>query len=104
MSGQDVRRVSIVGLCSSGFSSPCVGLVEQISEFIVRHECNIEDSKMAVFCGEFALIVLASGSPAGDRALWVNPRIVRTGGGTPPTTVPPATSTPVGPCEPSECL
>ena len=34
-----------------------VGLVEKISEFIARHSSNIEDSKMAVFCGEFALII-----------------------------------------------
>lgn len=39
-----------------------IGLVERISEFIVQRGCNIEDSKMAVFCGEFALIVLISGS------------------------------------------
>ena len=38
-----------------------VGLVEKISQFIARHGCNIEDSKMAVFCGEFAVIVLISG-------------------------------------------
>lgn len=38
-----------------------VGLVEKISAFIARHGCNIEDSKMAVFCGEFALIILTSG-------------------------------------------
>ncbi len=38
-----------------------IGLVEKISEFIVQHRCNIEDSKMAVFCGEFALIVQISG-------------------------------------------
>jgi glycine cleavage system transcriptional repressor len=38
-----------------------VGLVEKISEFISRHGCNIEDSKMAVFCGEFAVIILISG-------------------------------------------
>jgi glycine cleavage system transcriptional repressor len=38
-----------------------VGLVEKISEFISRHNCNIEDSKMAVFCGEFAVIALISG-------------------------------------------
>jgi glycine cleavage system transcriptional repressor len=38
-----------------------VGLVEKISEFIARCGCNIEDSKMAVFCGEFALIVLIAG-------------------------------------------
>lgn len=39
-----------------------VGLVEMISEFVFKHGCNIEDSKMAVFCGEFALILLISGS------------------------------------------
>jgi glycine cleavage system transcriptional repressor len=38
-----------------------VGLVEKISAFIARHSSNIEDSKMAVFCGEFALIILISG-------------------------------------------
>ena len=38
-----------------------VGLVEAISQFISRNGCNIEDSKMAVFCGEFATIVLLSG-------------------------------------------
>ncbi|MSP40101.1 MAG: glycine cleavage system protein R [Deltaproteobacteria bacterium] len=39
-----------------------IGLVEKISQFIARHGCNIEDSKMAVFCGEFAVIVLISGA------------------------------------------
>jgi glycine cleavage system transcriptional repressor len=38
-----------------------IGLVEKISQFIARHRCNIDDSKMAVFCGEFAVIVLISG-------------------------------------------
>jgi glycine cleavage system transcriptional repressor len=42
-----------------------VGLVEKISEFISLHGCNIEDSKMAVFCGEFAVIVLISGTGGG---------------------------------------
>jgi glycine cleavage system transcriptional repressor len=42
-----------------------VGLVERISEFIARHGCNIEDSKMAVFCGEFAVIILITGA-SGD--------------------------------------
>jgi glycine cleavage system transcriptional repressor len=41
-----------------------VGLVAKISEFISRHGCNIEDSKMAVFYGEFAVIVLISGERA----------------------------------------
>ncbi|MBM3801548.1 MAG: hypothetical protein FJW26_04455 [Acidimicrobiia bacterium] len=39
-----------------------VGLVEKISQFIAQHGGNIEDSKMAVFCGEFALILLVSGN------------------------------------------
>ena len=39
-----------------------VGLVEKLSAFIVRHGCNIEDSKMAVFCGEFAVIILITGA------------------------------------------
>lgn len=38
-----------------------VGLVEKISQFIMLRKCNIEDSKMAVFQGEFALILLLSG-------------------------------------------
>src|SRR5947207_11573412 len=38
-----------------------VGLIEKVSQFIARHGCNIEDSKMAVFCAEFALILLISG-------------------------------------------
>ncbi len=40
-----------------------IGLIEKISEFIVQRNCNIEDSKMAVFCGEFALILLISANP-----------------------------------------
>ncbi|PYS36212.1 MAG: hypothetical protein DMG14_25165 [Acidobacteria bacterium] len=41
-----------------------MGLVEKLSAFISRRGCNIEDSKMAVFCGEFAVIVLISGESA----------------------------------------
>jgi glycine cleavage system transcriptional repressor len=41
-----------------------VGLIEKISAFTARRGCNIEDSKMAVFCGEFAVIVLVSGGKA----------------------------------------
>jgi glycine cleavage system transcriptional repressor len=40
-----------------------VGLVEKLSQFISGHGCNIEDSKMAVFCGEFAVILLITGEP-----------------------------------------
>ncbi|HEY2987459.1 MAG TPA: ACT domain-containing protein [Candidatus Binatia bacterium] len=41
-----------------------VGLVEKISAFITRLGGNIEDSKMAVFCGEFAVIILITGESA----------------------------------------
>jgi glycine cleavage system transcriptional repressor len=41
-----------------------VGLVEKLAECIARYECNIEDSKMATFCGEFAIIMLISGDRA----------------------------------------
>lgn len=39
-----------------------VGLVERISGFIQNRDANIEDSRMAVFCGEFAIIMLVTGS------------------------------------------
>src|SRR2546421_10824322 len=42
-----------------------VGLVQNISKFITGQGCNIEDSKMAVFAGEFAIIVLISGDAEG---------------------------------------
>lgn len=42
-----------------------VGLVEKISEFISQRSCNIEDSKMAAFYGEFAIILLITGD-SGD--------------------------------------
>jgi glycine cleavage system transcriptional repressor len=51
-----------------------VGLVEKISKFISACGCNIEDSKMAVFCGEFAVIILISG---GETALGKVSRDIR---------------------------
>lgn len=39
-----------------------VGLVRKISEFIAQRGGNIEDSRMAVLAGEFALIVLIAGT------------------------------------------
>ena len=46
-----------------------VGLVEKLSKFISRHHCNIDDSKMAVFCGEFAIIILISGESHSLRSI-----------------------------------
>jgi glycine cleavage system transcriptional repressor len=37
------------------------GLVDEISEFLAARKINIEDSRMAVLGGEFAVILLASG-------------------------------------------
>ena len=41
-----------------------VGLVETITQFLLKEGCNIEDSKMAVFAGEFTIILLVSGEEA----------------------------------------
>ncbi len=48
-------------LIISAIGTDQVGLVQKLSEFIREYRCNIEDSKMAVFCGEFAIIMLISG-------------------------------------------
>jgi glycine cleavage system transcriptional repressor len=40
------------------------GLVKRVAELIHSCDCNIEDSRMAILAGEFALILLFSGEPA----------------------------------------
>ena len=40
------------------------GIVDEVSAFILAHECNVEDSRMAVLGGDFALIILVSGPEA----------------------------------------
>ncbi len=37
------------------------GIVDEVSAFIFAHQCNVEDSRMAVLGGDFALIMLVSG-------------------------------------------
>ena len=37
------------------------GIVDAISKLIFDHGCNLEDSRMAILGGEFAIIVLAAG-------------------------------------------
>lgn len=39
------------------------GIVDRISGAIFQHGCNLEDSRMAILGGEFALIVLVAGPP-----------------------------------------
>jgi glycine cleavage system transcriptional repressor len=39
------------------------GIVDELSDIIYTHELNIEDSRMTVLGGEFAILLLVSGSP-----------------------------------------
>jgi glycine cleavage system transcriptional repressor len=41
------------------------GLVDAVSRFILDCGCNIEDSRMAVLGGEFAMLILVTGKAAG---------------------------------------
>lgn len=38
------------------------GLVEDIAALIHQHGCNLEDSRMAILAGEFAIVLLFSGT------------------------------------------
>lgn len=37
------------------------GIVDEVTEFLLKHDCNLEDSRMAILGGEFALVVLVAG-------------------------------------------
>lgn len=39
------------------------GIVDRLAHAAARHGCNIEDSRMTVLGGEFAVLMLMSGSP-----------------------------------------
>jgi len=41
-----------------------IGIVDDISAAILARECNIEESRMALLGGDFAALILFSGSPA----------------------------------------
>jgi glycine cleavage system transcriptional repressor len=71
-----------------------VGLVQQIAEFISQHGCNIEDSKMAVFCGEFAVIVLISGESGNLMKIGRDYRTIETQTGLTISIKTPSTRTP----------
>jgi glycine cleavage system transcriptional repressor len=49
-------------LQASGPDRP--GLVDSISKFILQCGCNIEDSRMAILGGEFAMLILVTGQDA----------------------------------------
>ena len=45
------------------------GLVSAITEFLYDRDANIEDSRMAILGGEFAIVMLASGKPGVEAAV-----------------------------------
>ena len=53
-----MREYRILSAC--GPDGP--GIVRQVSEFLYSHACNMEDSRMAVLGGQFAFMMLFSGS------------------------------------------
>lgn len=77
----------------------------------LSYSVNLDLSSLAGQDVKFILVISAYGSPAGDRALWVNPVVSRAGGtvitvtpsptvtGTPPTVTPTTSATPI----PSAC-
>lgn len=40
------------------------GIIEQLTRLVVSHDCNIHDTRMTVLGGEFAMLLMASGSKA----------------------------------------
>ncbi len=38
------------------------GIIEQLTRLVVNHDCNIHDTRMTVLGGEFAMLLMASGS------------------------------------------
>jgi glycine cleavage system transcriptional repressor len=46
-----------------------VGIVDDLTSVILGRRCNIEESRMAVLGGEFAIVLLFSGEEAGVRTL-----------------------------------
>ncbi|HEY2382857.1 MAG TPA: ACT domain-containing protein [Terriglobia bacterium] len=71
-----------------------VGLVQQLSRFISNHGCNIEDSKLAVFCGEFAIILLITGESASLATISQNRQQIETESGLEVKTRTPSASKP----------
>ena len=49
-----------------------VGIVDDLTTLILEGQCNVEESRMAVLGGEFAVILLLSGDPKNVKALVEN--------------------------------
>lgn len=57
------------GLIITAIGRDRPGIVDRISGAVFRAGCNLEDSRMAILGGEFALMALASGPPERLREL-----------------------------------
>lgn len=56
-------------LVISALSTDRPGLVDKLSNIIYNHALNIEDSRMTVLGGEFAILLLVAGEPSSLAAL-----------------------------------
>jgi hypothetical protein len=73
------------------FWGPFLERVDNPPQF---YNVDVDLSSLAGKDVKFILTVLAAGSPTGDRALWVGPRIYRADGSTSPTATPSPTQNP----------
>ena len=53
----------------TAFGADRVGIVEELTSLILQARCNVEESRMSVLGGEFAVILLFSGDQAEVRRL-----------------------------------
>jgi glycine cleavage system transcriptional repressor len=53
----------------TAIGSDRVGIVDDLTTSILKERCNIEESRMAVLGGEFAVMLLLSGAPADIESL-----------------------------------
>lgn len=67
LTGEAVRMSGFAILTAIG--SDRVGIVDDLTTSILDKRCNIEESRMAVLGGEFAVMLLLSGAPADIEAL-----------------------------------
>ena len=62
----------------SAIGSDRPGLVEEVSQFILQHQGNIEDSRMVNLRGQFAMMLLVSAAPDALRSMQASlPALIR---------------------------
>jgi len=62
MNSQEAKQAMKKHLVISAIGKDRPGIVNQLSKAILDNNCNIEDSRMTVLGGEFALMLLISGT------------------------------------------